>query len=103
MSGAGRQRPGRAQRDRLVVPVQPHAQRDHLAAHLGRGALDRQLGCMQDDLRARARETRVDAHLSAEARGVEVGLEMEMVVGRPDVRREAEARRMLRGRHGARV
>ena len=87
--GARRQRPGRSQRHRLVAPVETRAERDDGTVHLRGRVLDPHVRGVQDDLRARALETHVDAHLAPERRGVEVGLEMQVIVGRSHVRREA--------------
>ena len=101
--GAGRQRPGSAQRHGLVVPIEDDAQRNHLAVDLGVGVLDREIRGVEDDLRSGARQADVDADLAPEATRREIGLEVDVVVARPHVGGEPEAGRMRGARHGHRV
>ena len=97
---ARRQRAREPKRDGLVGGVGAHAGRHLVAVEARRGALDPELGRVEDDLPARPFEPDRDLHLAAEAPGVEIDLEVDVVLARADVGGEAEARRPLGLRHG---
>ena len=57
----------------------------------GDRALDGQVGRVQEDVAPRARQPDRDPDVPAEPAGLEIGLEVEVVVGRSDVGRKTEA------------
>src|SRR5262249_8904940 len=96
---AGRQRAGETQSDGFVATLDRGPSRDLVVSRARDGALDRQIGRMEHQLGSRARQPEGDPDRAAKRAGLEVGLEVQVVLRRSYVGREAKAGRAGGGRH----